>query len=184
MAGRVALQHGAAACELPSVLDWISLMSLCEEGRDMALWRLAVTACLLVVSATTWSHAAWAEAIGQIKTLTGTVFITRTQGTSPAQAGDLLEKTDALTTGVDGSVGITFIDNSRISIGPNSHLLLEKFEFNPTTQEGEFLTTLERGTLAVISGHIAHSAPDAMKVKTRTTILGVRGTRFVVQVEP
>ena len=114
----------------------------------------------------------------------GTVFVTRAQVTSPAQAGDLLEKTDALMTGADGSVGITFIDNSRFSIGPNSYLLLEKFDFNPTTQEGESLTTLERGTLAVISGHIAHSAPDAMKVKTRTTILGVRGTKFVVQVEP
>jgi len=150
----------------------------------MVSWRLAVTACVLVVAFTTWSRAAWAEAIGQIKTLMGTVFITRAQVTSPAQAGDLLEKTDALMTGADGSVGITFIDNSRLSLGPNSHLLLEQFDFNPTTQEGAFLTTLERGTLAVISGHIAHSAPDAMKVKTRTTILGVRGTKFVVQVEP
>ena len=41
----------------------------------------------------------------------------------------------------------------------------------------------ERGTLAVISGHIAHSAQDAMKVQTRTTILGVRGTSFLVQVK-
>jgi hypothetical protein len=150
----------------------------------MTSWRLMVTACVLVLSVTTWSHAAWAESIGQIKTLMGTVFITRAQVTSPAQAGDLLEKTDILVTGADGSVGITFIDNSRFSIGPNSSLVLEKFDFNPTTQEGESLTTLERGTLAVISGHIAHSAPDAMKVKTRTTILGVRGTKFVVQVEP
>ncbi len=52
-----------------------------------------------------------------------------------------------------------------------------------TTQDGEFVTKVDRGTLAVISGHIAHSAPDAMKVKTRTTILGVRGTHFLVQVE-
>jgi len=114
----------------------------------MTHWRLAVTTCILVLSATVWGHAAWAEAIGQIKMLTGAVFITRTHGTSPARAGDLLEKADALTTGADGSVGITFIDNSRFSIGPNSHILLEKFDFNPTTREGEFVTTMERGTLA------------------------------------
>ena len=86
-------------------------------------------------------------------------------------------------TGADGRVGITFIDNSRFSLGPNSRIALEKFTFNPTTQEGEFLTKIERGTLAVISGHIAHSAQDAMKVQTRTTILGVRGTHFLVQVQ-
>jgi hypothetical protein len=102
---------------------------------------------------------------------------------SPAKAGDLLEKADTLMTGADGRVGITFIDNSRFSLGPNSRIALEKFTFNPTTQEGEFLTKIDRGTLAVISGHIAHSAQDAMQVQTRTTILGVRGTHFLVQVE-
>jgi hypothetical protein len=86
-------------------------------------------------------------------------------------------------TGADGRVGMTFIDNSRFSLGPNSQIALEKFTFNPTTQEGEFLTKIARGTLAVITGHIAHSAQDAMQVQTRTTILGVRGTSFLVQVK-
>ena len=153
-----------------------------RKGWDMAHRRLTVTACMLALLTTMWSHATGAEAIGQIKTLTGAVFITRAQVTSPAQAGDLLENADVLMTGADGSVGITFIDNSRFSIGPNSHLILEKFDFNPTTREGEFLTTIERGTLAIVSGHIARHAPDAMKVKTLTTILGVRGTKFLVQV--
>jgi len=98
-------------------------------------------------------------------------------------AGDVLEKADTLMTGADGRVGLTFIDNSRLSLGPNSQMTLEKFTFNPTTQEGAFLTKLYRGTLAVISGHIAHSAQDAMQVQTRTTILGVRGTSFLVQIK-
>jgi hypothetical protein len=121
--------------------------------------------------------------IGQIKTLAGDVTIVRQQMKSPAKAGDLLEKADTLLTGTDGRVGITFIDNSRFSLGPNSQIALEKFTFNPTTQEGEFLTRVDRGTLAVISGHIAHTTPDAMQVQTRTTILGVRGTHFLVQVK-
>ncbi|MBC7491540.1 MAG: FecR domain-containing protein, partial [Novosphingobium sp.] len=35
----------------------------------------------------------------------------------------------------------------------------------------------------VVSGKIAKSAKDAMQVHTPTTILGVRGTRFVVDVK-
>ena len=148
----------------------------------MVNWRLAVVVWTVIVLALTLTQAAWAEAIGQIKTLSGDVSIVRENVKSPAKAGDLLEKADTLMTGVDGRVGITFIDNSRFSLGPNSQIALEKFTFNPTTQEGEFVTKVDRGTLAVISGQIAHSAPDAMKVKTRTTILGVRGTHFLVQV--
>ena len=149
----------------------------------MGNWYVAVVAWTVLVSALTLGQAAWADAIGQIKTLSGEVSIVRHTVKSPAKAGDLLEKADTLVTGADGRVGITFIDNSRFSMGPSSQIALEKFTFNPTTQEGEFLTKMERGTLAVISGHIAHSAQDAMKVQTRTTILGVRGTHFLVQVQ-
>ena len=59
----------------------------------------------------------------------------------------------------------------------------KQFRFNPTTQEGESLTQLHRGTLAIVSGQIAKRSPDAMKVQTPTTILGVRGTKFAVKVE-
>jgi hypothetical protein len=149
----------------------------------MGNWRLAVGVWTVLVTVLTLGQVAWAEAVGQIKLLSGEVAIVRNNVRSPAQAGDLLEKADTLLTGTDGRVGITFIDNSRFSMGPNSKIALEKFTFNPTTHEGEFLTRVEHGTLAVISGHIAHSAQDAMQVQTPTTILGVRGTRFLVQVK-
>jgi hypothetical protein len=112
----------------------------------------------VLVAVLTLGQAAWADAVGQIKLLSGEVAIVRNNVRSPAQTGELLEKADTLLTGTDGRVGITFIDNSRFSMGPNSKIALEKFTFNPTTHEGEFLTRIEHGTLAVISGHIAHSA--------------------------
>ena len=149
----------------------------------MGNWHLAVVVWTVLVAVMTLTQAAWADAIGQIKTLAGDVSIVRNNAKLPAKAGDVLEKADTLMTGADGRVGLTFIDNSRLSLGPNSQMTLEKFTFNPTTQEGTFLTKLYRGTLAVISGHIAHSAQDAMQVQTRTTILGVRGTSFLVQIK-
>jgi hypothetical protein len=42
---------------------------------------------------------------------------------------------------------------------------------------------MNRGTVSMISGDIARSTPGAMKVKTPTAILGVRGTRFVIEVK-
>jgi len=101
----------------------------------------------------------------------------------PAQTGDRLEEADVIITGPDGSVGITLIDNSRFSAGPRSHIELEQFQFDPTTYDGAFSATLRQGTLAIVSGHIAERSPAAMKVRTPTTILGVRGTRVLLQVE-
>ena len=132
----------------------------------------------LLIGSATWA----ANEIGQIKIVTGQVFLTRNNVQQPAKAGQLLEESDLLSTGANGSVGVTFIDNSRLSAGPNSRIELKQFRFNPTTQEGEFVTDVQRGTLAVVSGQIAKRSPEAMKVTTPTTILGVRGTTFAVKV--
>ena len=124
-----------------------------------------------------------AAEIGQIKNTSGEVYLLRNNNQQPAKAGDLVEQADIITTGANGSVGITLIDNSRLSAGPNTRIELKQFRFNPTTQEGESLTEVRRGTLAIVSGQIAKRSPDAMKVQTPTTILGVRGTSFAVKVE-
>ncbi len=120
--------------------------------------------------------------IGQIKTLNGDVFILRDNNKIAAKVGDLLRQADVVETGKAGSVGITFIDSSRFSAGPDTRLELSRFRFNPTTHDGEFLTGLDRGTLTVISGQIAKRSNEAMKIKTPTTILGFRGTRVAVKV--
>ena len=86
-------------------------------------------------------------------------------------------------TGADGQVGITFIDNTRFSAGPNTRLSLSRFRFDTTTHEGEFVTDLEQGTLSVISGQIAKHSPDQMKVKTPSSLLAVRGTNFLIKVD-
>jgi len=148
----------------------------------MMHWRYTIIAAVIMGFAIPLQHAAAAE-IGQIKNIGGQVFLIRNNVQQPAKAGDLLEQADVLTTGPYSNVGITFIDNSRFSAGPNSRLELKQFRFNATTQEGEFVTDMQRGTLAIVSGQIAKRSPEAMKVITPTTILGVRGTTFVVKVE-
>ena len=104
-----------------------------------------------------------AAEIGQIKNTAGQVFLLRNNNQQPAKTGDLVEQSDIITTGANGSVGVTLIDNSRLSAGPNTRVEFKQFRFNPTTQEGESLTQLHRGTLAIVSGQIAKRSPDAMQ---------------------
>ena len=148
----------------------------------MIRWRHAVIAVLIAWFVILLGHSVWAQ-IGQIKNVAGQVSLVRNNVQQPAKTGDLLEQADVLTTGPNGSVGITFIDNTRFSAGSNSRIELKQFRFNPTTQEGDFVTDVQQGTLAIISGRIAKRSPDAMKVRTPTTILGVRGTKFAIKVD-
>ena len=124
-----------------------------------------------------------AAEIGQVKTAAGSVVIERAGATTAAKPGVRIETSDVVRTGPDGSVGITMSDNALISLGPNSVLSLDSFAFDTTTYQGKFDTTLTKGSLAVVSGKIAKQSPDAMKVRTPASVLGVRGTEFVVKVD-
>ena len=107
----------------------------------------------------------------------------RGKAATPATPGYQLLVSDVIATGKDGRIGITFVDNSRFAVGPNSRVALSQFEFDDTTHRGESLTTVDRGSLAIVSGQIARENKDAMRVRTPTSLLAARGTRFVVEVK-
>ena len=144
--------------------------------------REAWVAGLLMVAALSTPAVAWAE-IGRIKTVVGSASVVRGKAVTPAAPGVLLQVSDVLQTGKDGRIGLTFIDNSRFSVGPNSRVALTQFEFDDTTHKGSSLTTIDRGSLGVVSGQIAKENKDAMRVRTPTSLLAARGTKFVVEVK-
>jgi hypothetical protein len=123
-----------------------------------------------------------ANDIAQIKVANGTVIVERGSQRLMASAGTRLQQADVVRTGINGSAGITFTDNTLMSVGPNSVIAIDNYAFNSTTHEGRLDASMRGGTLSVVSGKIAKQSPQAMTVKTPATILGVRGTEFLVQV--
>ena len=125
--------------------------------------------------------AAHAE-IARIKSASGPAVVKRGAANIPATVGQTLLPGDLLETGKTGRIAVTFIDNTRFAVGPNSRVAVSKFDYDRTRAQGSFVTQVSRGSLAVVSGKIAKSGKDAMKVQTPTSLLGVRGTRFIVEV--
>ena len=136
----------------------------------------------LLVAALITGTAAQAE-IATIKRVQGSASIERGKKPFAVTPGTKLEVGDLLSTGKDGRISVTFIDDSRFSVGPGSRIRLTKFDFDDTTHQGQSVTRVEKGALAVVSGQIAHENPKGMTVQTPTSVLGVRGTRFVVDVK-
>ena len=148
----------------------------------MFISRMRARRAVLTLSLLGLATLAGAAEIGQIKISKGQVTIEREGKSLPAGVGARLQTSDVVRTGADGSVGITMDDDSLLSAGPNSVLSLDRYAFDPATNKGRFDASLNKGTLAVISGRIAKQAPDAMTVRTPTAVLGVRGTEFAVSV--
>ena len=123
-----------------------------------------------------------AAEIGTVKKVVGTASIERAKAVLPVMPGTRLDTGDTLITGRDGRIAVTFIDNTRFAVGPNSRVALTRFEFDDATHQGHFDAKVLKGQLAVISGQIAHENPKGMTLQTPTSVLGVRGTRFVVNV--
>jgi hypothetical protein len=121
--------------------------------------------------------------IATVKRVSGVASIERAKKPLPVTAGTKLETGDLLTTGKDGRISVTFIDDSRFSVGPGSRIRLTRFDFDDVTHQGQSETRVEKGALAVVSGQIAKENPKGMTVQTPTSVLGVRGTRFVVTVK-
>jgi hypothetical protein len=148
-------------------------------------WRAASSLGLILTLLAVFDSVANADntRVAQIKTVAGQAEIVRSGVRTVARVGDLLYEKDTIETGPDGSIGMTFIDNTVMSSGPDSQIVLEDYKFNSSNFKGSMLADMNRGTVSMISGDIARSSPGAMKVKTPTAILGVRGTRFVIEVK-
>jgi hypothetical protein len=126
---------------------------------------------------------ALASDAGLIKVSKGNVQIERNGAKMAAPVGASVQASDVITTGADGSAGITFTDNSLVSVGPNTVFAIDKYRFDSTTHAGEFEGSLKKGRLAAISGKMVKASPESMKIRTPSAIMGVRGTEFVVQVD-
>ena len=90
---------------------------------------------------------------------------------------------DQVVTGEGAALGLVMDDNSRLTVGPSSRIEFKQFTFEPTTREGNFLVSLLRGSLRLVTGLIGHLRPESERVETPTAVIGVRGTDFIVQVD-
>jgi len=120
--------------------------------------------------------------IGVVKTVKGTASIIRKDETLPVKIGSRLYENDIISTGRNGSMGITFRDNSLLSIGSSSRLAIDKYTFQPDKNKFSMVAKMMRGTAVYMGGLIAKLKPQSIQFLTPTAVLGIRGTHFAIKV--
>lgn len=121
--------------------------------------------------------------IGYIKTITDQTTIDESTGPIKASLGSPIRIGNVIKTDKNGAAGLTLKDNTILSIGPNTELKIEAYQFEPQQDKLQLNANLLTGTLHYISGVIAKLKPEAVTVKTPTGVIAVRGTRFLVKIE-
>ncbi|GAA6143487.1 FecR family protein [Hydrogenophaga sp. 5NK40-0174] len=121
--------------------------------------------------------------IGTVKRVEGEVLIGREGDMRKPAPGEGILLSDRLTTGKNGAASLMLKDGTVLTMGPDTTMDLSQYAFDSTTQKGNFLLDLLEGSVRVVTGLLGKANPDLFKVSTPTSVVGVRGTDFIVETQ-
>ncbi len=121
---------------------------------------------------------------GTFKNLEGKVSIVRGSQNLPALSGQGLREGDRVVTGPNSAAAITLQDGTVFAVGSNASVDLTHYIFDTSSQNGSLLLNLLQGTLRMVTGIMGKTNPELIKVTTPTSVVGVRGTDFIVEAQP
>ncbi|MEG3753370.1 FecR family protein [Psychromonas arctica] len=121
--------------------------------------------------------------IGTIKAVQGNVFIQVGSTIFDAKPNDKLYEGYLIETEDDSSIGLVFIDGTQLSIGPSSQVIINRYLFSPKQKNYLFDVMIQNGSAIYSSGKLGELSPESIKVQTPEATIGVRGTKFLVEVD-
>ncbi|MEQ1773034.1 MAG: FecR family protein [Burkholderiales bacterium] len=137
-------------------------------------WRWALGLALAL-----WGAAVWAQTVGYVVQLNGTLSVQRADGSTRilSQKSAVL-LTDTLTTQKDSFAQINFTDGSSATLRPNTTMKIDQYQFNKDQPQADNISMrLLKGGLRSVTGLIGKRGnQDAYKIQTSTATLGIRGS--------
>jgi hypothetical protein len=90
---------------------------------------------------------------------------------------------DSIITEAASSAQVLLMDQTTLTIGESSELVIDEFVYDPQTKIGKIISSVKIGTVKIITGEISKTNPDNLEIKTPTGSIGARGTEFAVVTE-
>ena len=91
----------------------------------------------------------------------------------PVYMNELVETDD------ESAIVIKFSDGSKLTVGENAKVVIDKYVYNPCGSGGEQVITLSKGAFRFLSGSIPK---EKVKISTPTVTIGIRGTELIFDV--
>jgi hypothetical protein len=86
---------------------------------------------------------------------------------------------ERITTGALGQTQLLFLDESAMTIGPNSDLTIDQFVYDPKSGTGQLAMSASRGLLRYVGGKLSKQE-EGVSLRTSTATLAVRGGAFLL----
>jgi hypothetical protein len=99
-------------------------------------------------------------------------------GRSLSPGSSVFER-ETVRTGAESVAQLLFLDQTSLSVGPRSEVVLDEFVYNPSSNTGDVVLSATRGAFRFISGS---QNPLSYKINTPVAPFGVRGTILVCAV--
>lgn len=146
-----------------------------QRAKNAGQWIAPLVAAQVLVLAS----AAHAQSAGEVEFSRGVGFA-QTPGEGPRTLGKgmPLKEGDRLTTSDGASAVIKLQDGTRMTVRPNSEVVLQQYQFKENAADNSMLMQLVRGGFRAVTGVIAKNSPNAARVQTSTATIGIRGTDF------
>jgi FecR protein len=109
--------------------------------------------------------------IGVAATVQNQVF----GNSQPLAAGSGVFANERIRTGEASAAQLQFIDQTNLSIGPKSEVVLDRFVYNSDHGKGSVVIETGKGVFRFVSGS---QDPTSYQIKTPVATIGVRGTMF------
>ena len=126
----------------------------------------------------------WAEGVGTITHLGGTIRVTRADGTSKIlSVKSEIREGDTLRTEKNTFARIKFVDGGEVVLRPETVFKVDAYSYQavPTPEHKDnVLFGLVKGGMRSVTGLLGKRSPDAFKMNTATATIGIRGTHFGV----
>lgn len=95
--------------------------------------------------------------------------------------GETVYLDETVVTGPNSSTAVLFRDDTRLQVGANSSVVLDRYVYDPDTGKGEAIVEFGQGIFRYISGTMPK---EQVKLRTPTTVMAIRGTTLIVYVAP
>ncbi len=125
----------------------------------------------------------FSDDIAIVKNTKGDVFAKRAESMHRLLVGDKLQERDILITKSLSSIGVLFNDGASLALGENSILSVNRYIFKPTKNQFQFDMNMRKGLATFESGKIGKLSPESVKFRVPEGIIGIRGTKFFVEVK-
>ncbi|MFZ5449667.1 MAG: FecR family protein [Thermodesulfobacteriota bacterium] len=148
--------------------------------RSVFLWALLAALLMLTCAQ------AQAEVVGRVTEVEGRVDILKGGNlpATPVKVNDTVAPKDVIRTKSLSKAQITFIDNSVLTISPESRIAIEEYMLDTAAGKRRAVLEVFQGlALAVVNKIFKAEEPDFV-IKTQTAIMGVRGTEIGIRIHP